>query len=93
MQEVIFNIIEKEFGFCKQDLLSKLKYKKLADIRGILFYMLHYDLGLSSLTIAKMCNRKVRSIKKSNATFKFLINNQEEYKILYNKLKNKFSNK
>ena len=86
MVEKIFNAIENEFGIPKKDILSKTKTKHISEARGILYYMLHYDAKLSSAKVGEICNRQARSIKKSISTFKFLIENQERYITLHEKL-------
>ena len=84
----IFKAIENEFKISHEDILSKNKKKHMAEARGILYYALHYHLKLSSAQVGKICNRQTRSIKKTTSDYKFLIENQERYKKIYEKVLN-----
>lgn len=54
--------------------------------RGYLWYILHYDCGMSVNAIAKHYQRNSRSVHKLIAKVKYLVATQKKYKEHYNAL-------
>lgn len=72
------------FGIDKNDMFCRSRKNALA--RGYLWYILHYDNGLSANKIAKRYDRTSRVVFSLIAKIKYLIDTQKTYKEHYNAL-------
>lgn len=86
---MIENIEEKiceHFGVDKEMLVATSSYRQPSFARSYLWYILHYDCGLSVNKIAKQYGRTPRRINRVVSKIKYLIETQKAYKEHYNTL-------
>lgn len=74
------------FGVEKELIVSKNNIINASLARGYLWYILHYDCGMSVNAIAKHYQRNPRSVHKLIAKVKYLVTTQRLYKEHYNAL-------
>ena len=86
---MIENIEEKiceHFCVDKEMLVATSSHRQPSFARGYLWYILHYDCGLSVNKIAKHYNRTPRRINRVVSKIKYLIETQKAYKEHYEKI-------
>lgn len=86
---MIENIEEKicnYFGVDKEMLVATSSYRQPSFARSYLWYILHYDCGLSVNKIAKQYGRTPRRINRVVSKIKYLIETQKAYKEHYEKI-------
>ena len=74
------------FGIDKRLVVGKNHIINASLARGYLWYILHYDCGMSVNAIAKHYKRNSRSVHKLIAKVKYLVTTQRLYKEHYNAL-------
>jgi chromosomal replication initiation ATPase DnaA len=74
------------FGIDKRLVVGKNHIINASLARGYLWYILHYDYGMSVNVIAKHYQRNSRSVHKLIAKVKYLVTTQRLYKEHYNAL-------
>lgn len=75
------------FKIDKDKLIGKGHEKDASLARGMLWYILHYDMGVSSPMIAKNYDRGLRGVKHLIAKYKYIIENQRIYNEQYKAIK------
>lgn len=89
-KECMIDVIERKiceyFKVDRDDLISKSHSLTASLARGFLWYILHYDCGMSANAIAKHYQRNIRSVKKLVAKTKYLATTQKEYEGHYKTL-------
>lgn len=86
MIEKIEEKICEYFGVDKELLVATSSYRQPSFARSYLWYILHYDCGLSVNKIAKQYGRTPRRINRVVSKIKYLIETQKAYKEHYNAL-------
>ena len=86
MIEKIEEKICEYFGVDKEMLVATSSYRQPSFARSYLWYILHYNCGLSVNKIAKHYNRTPRRINRVVSKIKYLIETQKAYKEHYNAL-------
>ena len=74
------------FGVDKEMLVATSSYRQPSFARSYLWYILHYDCGLSINKIAKQYGRTPRRINRVVSKIKYLIETQKAYKEHYSAL-------
>lgn len=74
------------FGVTEQELVNKERMENVVSARAFLFYILHYKLEMSPLTISKVYPRQPRSIKKMCAKIKNGLKFHKVYTSIYEDL-------
>lgn len=82
----IESIICQYFQVREQDVINNSRIKDHTIARYFLWYILHYNLCLSSLTIARLYLRSARGIKVGLSKVKLRINTHKYYKNIYEDL-------
>jgi chromosomal replication initiation ATPase DnaA len=75
------------FGIDKRLVVGKNNIINASLARGYLWYILHYNCGMSVNAIAKHYQRNPRSVHKLIAKVKYLVTTQKLYKEHYEKIK------
>lgn len=92
-QKKAIDKIEKEicsyFKIREQDIINKDNSEVISNARHFLWYMLHFKLSMSPLTISKIYFRLPRTIKKGYAKIKSGIKYHSYYQIMYAELEQK----
>lgn len=84
--EEIEKIICSHFGVTEQELVNKERMENVVSARAFLFYILHYKLEMSPLTISKIYPRQPRGIKKLCAKIKNGLKFHKVYTSIYEDL-------
>lgn len=84
--EEIESVLCGYFHIGKQDIINDLRTMKASTTRYFLWYILHFELGMSSLTIARMYLRTPRAVKMGCSKIKFRIKTHRRYKNEYDEL-------
>ena len=69
--------------------LDRDRHLNLRDARAYIWYILHYDYGLSVSTIAKYYGRKRRNIFYSLSSLDYIVTHQKKYAKIYNEIVDK----
>lgn len=85
----IANEVYKYFGVVEQDIINHNMKEKPSTARYFLYYILHYNLGLSSSTIANMYFRAPRCVKRGVAKIKLGVVRHKYYNAIYTDLMEK----
>lgn len=88
MREKVEEAVIKEFGFSREDVLGKNNKREPSIARGILFTILHYDMGKSANEISKMYDRSIRCVFKLISKVVFLTKHNHKYKEKHKKILN-----
>ena len=84
--EEIEKIICSHFGVTGQQIINKERTEDVISARAFLFYILHYKLEMSPLTISKIYPRQPRGIKKLCAKIKNGLKFHKVYTSIYEDL-------
>lgn len=76
------------FGFTKEAVLGKDNSHKISQARNFIYYILHFDCGCSSATIAKKMCRSARHIQHQNSITKYHVENFKPFQATYNQVTN-----
>lgn len=76
------------FGFSTNEVLGKDNSHKISQARNFIYYILHFDCGCSSATIAKKMCRSTRHIVRQNALTKYQVENFKPSKATYQQVTN-----
>lgn len=92
-QKQTIDKIEKEvcsyFKISEQDIINKDNSEVISNARHFLWYILHFKLAMSPLTISKIYFRLPRTIKRGYAKIKSGIKYHSYYQIMYAELEQK----
>lgn len=84
--EEIEEIVRSHFGVIEQQIINKERTEDVVSARAFLFYILHYKLEMSPLTISKVYPRQPRGIKKLCAKIKNGLKFHKVYTSIYEDL-------
>lgn len=76
------------FGFTKEAVLGKDNSHKISQARNFIYYILHFDCGCSSATIAKKMRRSTRQVQHQNSITKYHVENFKPFQTTYNQVTN-----
>lgn len=92
-QKQTIDKIEKEicsyFKVTEQEIINKNNSDIVSNSRHFLWYMLHFKLSMSPLTISKIYSRLPRTIKRGYAKIKSGIKYHSYYRAMYKELEEK----
>ena len=75
------------FGVSLDELYSREIARKVSNARHYLWYILHYDFGMSNGQIAKRYDRTKRAVIMSISDLRFRVVQQREDRNIYNRIK------
>jgi len=76
--ERVESVVSAFFDIDLKDVYSRDRKRSTSNARAFIWFILHYDVGLSSSEIAKIYNRTRRNVFLQLSAIKFLIENQTQ---------------
>ena len=89
--EKMEDILCKYFRIEKNDIISDIRAQKNSVARYFLWYILHYELGISFLAIGRLYFRTPRTIKLGCSKMRLRIKTHRHYKSIYAELSEELS--